>query len=216
VAHDLANPVAAISMVVDRLLSAAPNPDRRHRLLPRLKGVRRQAQEMQRLIEDLLDMSMLKSGRIEVTPSSIDAASLLEETRRLLEPLATARSLSIELDTPEAPVQVLADGTRMRQVLSNLVGNAIKFTPAGGVITVGLDASDTEVKLYVRDPGPGIPEEEISMLFNQYRNAEKRTGRAGLGLAIAKEITEAHGGRIDVETSVGEGSTFSVTLPAAR
>jgi signal transduction histidine kinase len=171
---------------------------------------------MEHLIEDLLDMSLLRAGRTTITRSPVNAVVLVQETQRLLEPLATARGLTIELDVPEEPVDMLADGMRVREILSNLVGNAIKFTPEGGVVTIGLDVSDDEIGVLVTDTGPGIPEERLPTLFVPYLDAkprEQREAQAGLGLAIASEIAKAHGGRIEVESTLGEGSTFLVTLP---
>jgi signal transduction histidine kinase len=132
----------------------------------------------------------------------------------MLRSLATARSLDLRLDHPAGLPKVKADPQRIHQVFSNLIGNAIKFTPQGGRISVNGAQVGTEVQMGVTDSGPGIPSEQLPHVFGQFWQA-KRTDRRGigLGLAIAKGIVEAHEGRIWVESTLGEGSSFYFTLP---
>ena len=128
---------------------------------------------------------------------------------------AQAGQVHLGLEVPGALPPVLADRDRLLQVFSNLLGNALKFTPAGGEIRVGARVEDEQVLFYVRDTGPGIPTELLAHIFDRFWQANRTDRRgAGLGLSIARGIVEAHGGRLQVESEPGRGSTFSFTVPA--
>jgi signal transduction histidine kinase len=145
-----------------------------------------------------------------------EPAAVIEDVCETLEPLASHQSLVLVCNTAAGLPPILVDGDRILQVFSNLVGNALKFTPAGGTITVQAEAADRAVRFSVADTGPGIPAEQIPRLWDRYWQASKTDHRgAGLGLAIAKGIVEAHGGQIWVESEVGRGTTFFFTVPAA-
>jgi signal transduction histidine kinase len=134
----------------------------------------------------------------------------------MLRPLASGSSIVMEPNVADGLPQVVADGARIQQVLSNLVGNAVKFTPRQGRITVSAELLETEVRFAVIDTGPGIPPEQVPHIFGRFWQARSSDRRGiGLGLAIAKGIVEAHGGRIWVESQVGVGSIFYFTLPTA-
>ena len=211
VAHDLRNPLNTIVMGASTMLEMLPESPpllRNHAQI-----VRRAADRMNRLIQDLLDVRRIESGRLAVDPRPVTVALLVDETLEMLRPLAAAASLELATDlAPELP-RVRADSGRILQVFSNLVGNAIKFTPAGGRITIGATRLDGEVRFEIADTGPGIPAEQLSHVFGQFWQGLRGDRRGiGLGLAIAKGIVEAHGGRIWVESVVGEGSRFYFTL----
>jgi signal transduction histidine kinase len=177
--------------------------------------VRRAADRMNRMIQDLLDVRRMEQGRLTTDLVPESPAVIVNDTIDMLRPLAAGST--IRLDTavePDLPL-VLADAARVQQVLSNLVGNAVKFTPREGRITVCAESMEGEVRFSVIDTGPGIPAEQLPHIFGQFWQAKTSDRRGiGLGLAIAKGIVEAHNGRIWVESHVGLGSTFYFTLPA--
>jgi signal transduction histidine kinase len=212
VAHDLRNPLNTIVMGASTILELLPETSpllRNHAQI-----VRRAADRMNRLIQDLLDVKRVEAGRLVVDPRPVTVALLVDEALEMLRPLAAAASLELLTDVaPDLP-RVRADSGRMLQVFSNLVGNAIKFTPPGGRITIGVTRIDPEVRLEIADTGPGIPAEQLPHVFGQFWQGHRGDRRGiGLGLAIAKGIVEAHGGRIWVESQIGEGSRFYFTLP---
>jgi PAS domain S-box-containing protein len=213
VAHDLRNPLNTVTMAVSLMLETTPVERTQERRQQEI--VRRAADRMNRMIQDLLDVKRMESGHltIDVKPESPDVH--VNDTIDMLRPLATGSSIAMEASIGENLPSVLADTSRIQQVLSNLVGNALKFTPREGTITVAADLLDTEVRFAVIDSGPGIPPEQVPHIFGRFWQARSSDRRGiGLGLAIAKGIVEAHNGRIWVESQVGVGSTFYFTLPS--
>jgi signal transduction histidine kinase len=172
---------------------------------------------MNRLIQDLLDVTVMEHGRLSVEQAGLRTQQLLSEALDAQRALAAAASLALELDlAPDVPA-VWADHDRMLQVFENLIGNAAKFTEAGGRITVGAAPRDDEVLFWVADTGSGIRDEDLPHLFDPFwqgRNHEAQG--AGLGLPIVKGIVEAHEGRIWVESAPDEGTTFFFTIPTPR
>jgi signal transduction histidine kinase len=213
VAHDLRNPLNTVTMAVGLLLENTPVElveDRRQ-----VEIVRRAADRMNRMIQDLLDVKRMESGRLSMDCRSEEVGALINDTIEMLRPLAIGSSIVLESDVSADLPAVLADAARIQQVLSNLVGNAVKFTPRGGRIAVTARQVDGEIRFGVIDTGPGIPPEQVPHIFGRFWQAKPSDRRGiGLGLAIAKGIVEAHCGRIWVESQVGSGSTFSFTLPA--
>ncbi len=214
VAHDLRNPLTAIRMDTEMLRSIlAPAVGEFERgTLVRIDQV---AGRMDALIQDLLDVSRMERGItvLELTPHSAD--DLMAEAADTLAPLAAAHGLRLVVKGCGARVD--ADAARVVQVVSNLVGNAVKFTPEGGTVTLACEAGDGEVRFSVSDTGPGIEPEQLPHIFGafwQARHADRRG--LGLGLSIARGLVEAHGGRIWVESEPGRGTTFLFTLPAPR
>jgi PAS domain S-box-containing protein len=214
VAHDLRNPLNTVSMAASLMLENTPLDRVQERR--QVEIVRRAADRMNRMIQDLLDVKRLESGRLGIDPRSEPPAALIYDTLDMLRPLAVSSTILLESNVAENLPPVLADSARIQQVLSNLVGNAVKFTPRDGRITVCADKVDGEVRFSVIDTGPGIPAEQLPHIFGRFWQARPTDRRGiGLGLAIAKGIVEAHRGRIWVESSVGLGSTFYFTLPIA-
>jgi len=214
VAHDLRNPLNTVSMAVTLMLESTP-PERVQERR-QVEIVRRAADRMNRMIQDLLDVKRMESGRLTIDARPEPPSALINDTIDMLRPLAAGSTIRLETSIDESLPPVLADAARVQQVLSNLVGNAVKFTPRNGRITVCAERIDGEVRFGVIDTGPGIPPEQVPHIFGRFWQAKTSDRRGiGLGLAIAKGIVEAHNGRIWVESHVGLGSTFYFTLPSA-
>jgi PAS domain S-box-containing protein len=212
VAHDLRNPVHTIALAAATLASDRLADAQRPRLL---SIIRQTALNMGRLLDDLLDMSRMDSGTFALSRSRVQAKSLLAATLEQFEGRANERGIALDVDL-DCDLEILGDHDRLAQVLSNLIGNALKFTPSGGRVEVRCDASEEGVVFCVRDTGPGIAAAHLPHLFERFWKANAASaGGAGLGLAIARGIVEAHGGRIWAESKPGAGTTFRLTVPAA-
>jgi signal transduction histidine kinase len=214
VAHDLRNPLAAILMQAELLREPGADTSR----LPHkaAESILRSATRMNRLIEDLLDVTLLEQSRLSVERHPLDVRQLMVEVLHAHEARAAAESLDLHLDVPADLPEVLCDRDRVLQILENLVGNALKFTPAGGRITVGAGRRTNDVLFWVADSGIGIDSDSLPHVFDRFWQAKKgRRSGAGLGLAIARGLVEAHGGRMWVESTLGRGATFFFTIPAA-
>jgi signal transduction histidine kinase len=214
VSHDLRNPVHTISMAASFLLEIAPANDRRIQARRQLEVIQRSASRANRLIQDLLDVAKIQAGGLAVDPIPVDVKSLINEAAESATPLASAAHLTVACAPPEKPISVATDRERVLQVFANLIGNAIKFTPKGGQISILACHENDVVRFTIADTGPGIPPEHLDHVFDRYWQA-KSTAKlgAGLGLSIAKGIVEAHGGRIWVESPPGSGAQFNFTLP---
>jgi PAS domain S-box-containing protein len=214
VAHDLRNPLGAIVMQAN-VLQKMNDPESRGRKAS--ERIDRAAGRMQRLIQDLLDVTRVDAGQLPLERARLRIRDVLVEVVDAQKTLAASSSIELRVDLAESVSDVFADRHRMLQVFENLIGNAIKFTPAGGRITLGLVAQAEAVLCYVRDTGRGISAEDLPHLFDRFwqpRRSREETGSgAGLGLPIVKGIVAAHGGRIWVESAPGEGSTFYFTIP---
>ena len=211
VSHDLKNPLATMVMTAE-LLARSEAPDEKRRRW--VESLRRSADAMKHLIEDLLDIARIEAGRLTIEEQRCAVGALLAEALDLMQPLAQQKRLRIERQVPGREVYVRCDRPRILRVLSNLIGNSIKFTSEGGAITIRAELADREVRFSVTDTGSGIAADEVPHIFERFWQARKtaRLG-AGLGLAIAKGIVEAHTGRIWAQSEVGKGSTFFFTLP---
>ncbi len=214
VAHDLRNPLNTVTMAIGLMLENTPVERTQERR--QVEIVRRAADRMNRMIQDLLDVKRMESGRLAIDLRPEDVDVIINDMIEMLRPLAVGSSIALEANVPEGLPPVLADSARIQQVLSNLVGNAVKFTPRDGRITVCAEQMEGEIRFGVIDTGPGIPPEQVPHIFGQFWQASSSDRRGiGLGLAIAKGIVEAHKGTIWVESHVGLGSTFYFTLPTA-
>jgi signal transduction histidine kinase len=171
---------------------------------------------MNRLIQDLLDVAVMESGRLTITPARLSAPELIAGAVEMQQSLASSSALELRVEVDRDVPEVWGDRDRLLQVLENLLGNAIKFSEVGGSITVGATSRDNEVLFWVADTGGGIASEDLPRVFDRFWQAT-RAGRhgAGLGLPITKGIVEAHGGRIWVESTPGRGTTVSFTIPKA-
>jgi PAS domain S-box-containing protein len=210
VAHDLRNPLSTILVQGQLIREGSAGPVHAHAII-------RAAKRMNRLIEDLLDVTRMEAKRFSVKRMRLHPAPFVADFLATQQPLAASSSVTLRGDVPSDLPDVWADRDRILQVLENLVGNAVKFTPAGGEICVGAVArEESEVLFYVADTGRGIPPDEVPHVFDRFWQSQ-RAGRsgAGLGLAIVKGLVEAHGGRIWVESTLGHGTTIFFTLPCA-
>jgi PAS domain S-box-containing protein len=216
VSHDLRNPLSVISMCTRVLLENPPESDAERREL--LATIDESAQWMERMIRDLLDVSNIEAGVLSVERRKEAVAPIVERAVQMFAAPAAERSVSLYEDVPPDVPPVNVDGGRIRQVLANLIDNALKFTPAGGTVTVSAAPRDGKVVISVSDTGPGIPALDLPHVFERYWHARRtaRTRGSGLGLAIVKGIVDAHGGSVAVVSELGHGSTFSFSLPAAR
>ncbi|HEX2081824.1 MAG TPA: ATP-binding protein [Longimicrobium sp.] len=215
VAHDLRNPLSTVSLGAELLLDTTPDDGTRAFERRHLATVKRSAERMNRLIQDLLDVTRVAGGKLALAPQEESLAQLFAEAAAMLRPLAEARGIELRTRGTEQLPRLCVDGARIIQVISNLVGNALKFTPEGGTVTLGVDWEPGELHVSVADTGAGISAEQLPHVFGRFWQGDNADRRGlGLGLTIARGIVEAHGGRIWVESKLGEGSTFHFTLPA--
>lgn len=216
VSHDLRNPLNAVLIASTVLLEYGDVERLSERDRKQIEIIRRSAEQMTALAQDLLEVSSLESGSVEMNPRPCAPSVLVGAAEEMFRPLAEEKGVALAVhDTLDVP-PAQADYGRMLQVFGNLVGNAIKFTPRGGCVEVGAERAVDYVRFWVRDTGPGIERDHLPRLFDRFWQA-RRGGKAGagLGLAIAKSIVEAHGGHIWAESEPGHGSTFHFTLPVA-
>ncbi len=205
VSHELRNHLAVIRMASTQTRAAAPEP---------AGQIDRAARRMERLIEDLLDLARIESGKIAIVASPCWASALIAEAVEAMRPLAAKRSVALRVETAE--IEVACERERVLQVLANLIDNAIKHTPPGGSIVVRAARSDPgHARFDVEDTGAGIAPEDIPHIFDRYWQAKTAREGAGLGLYISKGIVDAHGGQMSLQSELGRGSQFSFTLPLA-
>ncbi|MFI5232936.1 MAG: ATP-binding protein [Gemmatimonadales bacterium] len=215
VSHDLRNPVNAVKMLAGAILRSpedgvALSPEIAEHAAVMLQA----ATQMDTLIQDLLDSTRLEAGRLRLAPHWMQVSELVSSTVDTLGPMAASKGIALESRVAKALPEVYADRDRMVQVLSNLVGNALKFTPNGGSVTVRGELDGKMVMIEVSDTGPGIAADDLPFVFDRFWQS-KRTNRsgAGLGLAIARGVVLGHGGRIWIESPPGAGTTVRLTLP---
>jgi signal transduction histidine kinase/DNA-binding response OmpR family regulator len=211
VAHDLRNPLSTVTMGSALLLEEATNPRQRNHA----ELVGRAAERMNRLIEDLLEAARVQNRKLRIEPRAQPPLPVVNEAVAMLRPLAESRSIELIARVGDNLPLVSMDAARVLQVLSNLVGNALKFTPAGGRIEIVCEEVGDEVRFAVVDTGAGIPADQLPHIFGRFWQASDRDVRGiGLGLSIVRGIVETHGGRVWVESEPGQGTTFFFTLGA--
>ena len=212
VSHDLGNSLSAIVVNTTVLLKTLP-PDAEE-VRQRVASVRDLARRMQRLRQDLLDVASIEQGGLSIEWDSWYPGAVVSEAVEAFAPLAAEKGLELAAEVDDGVPEVEGDRERVLQVLANLLGNAVKFTPSGGRVLLRVEATPDEVRFSVRDTGPGIaPENQAHVWDRFWKSRTANRHGAGLGLAIARGIVEAHGGRIWLESRLGEGSTFTFTLP---
>ena len=211
VAHELRTPLTILRGQLESLQEGASEL-KQENLLPMLDETAR----MTKLVGDLQQLSLAKSGRLPLQREWVPFGELIDELLSVMEPEAVAQGLWLIPQLAEVG-EVYCDRTRIKQVLINLLGNAVRYTPVGGTIQLRTERMDGMVRIQVQDDGPGIPPENLPYLFDRFYRVEgsrnRKSGGMGIGLAIAKEFVEAHGGTVAVESELEEGTTFAIQLP---
>lgn len=214
VSHDLRSPLTAITLQADMLRRGLGDTEAAQGTTAKLEKIRQNAKRMQRLVADLLDAASIERGTLSVDLRLCDPTPIFRETLDIMQALAAERGVTLRSQLSERMPAVRCDEHRVLQVLANLVGNAIKFTPPGRTVLVEAKPTDRSLRLSVADEGPGIPLDSLPHLFERYWHTSHRSGGgSGLGLFIAKGIVDAHGAQLRVESTPGKGSRFSFDLP---
>jgi two-component system, OmpR family, phosphate regulon sensor histidine kinase PhoR len=214
VSHELRTPIAALRMYTELQQEDDTDPATRREFRERsLEQIGR----LEWLSTNLLDLSRIDAGIFPLDIRDGDLRDPIQAVVQATSEVAMERGVALDSRVPGAPVDLRFDRERMIQLLSNVVGNAVKFTPRGGAVSVELTEADDAVTITVRDTGPGIPEDELPRIFERFyrgtNTGEARASGSGLGLAIVRSIVEMHGGEIDVTSAVGQGTEFRITLP---
>jgi signal transduction histidine kinase len=217
VSHELRTPLTAISGCLDLLLEEQSDQGGKPEEL--LSIVKRNTDRLVKLLDGLLDLSRIESGKVELNLTAVDVMASIAEVVSLLRPQIEAKDQQLTVSQAEALPWVQGDAERIRQILINLLSNAHKYTPHGGQIGVTAHRLDGWIQIDVRDNGVGLSADEQAQVFNKFFRAQQPARQevvgAGLGLAITRLLVELHGGRISVVSAPGQGSTFSFTLPVA-
>jgi PAS domain S-box-containing protein len=212
VAHDLRSPLNNIALAAATMMKILPPNDEPTR---QLAIMQRSALNMERLIRDLLDVTRIEAGTFAIRHARVLVSPLLQEVCEQFEAAAREREITLTSDMAQGVRAVTGDRDRLIQVLSNLISNALKFTPPKGRVSVHAELSYGHVQISVQDTGPGVHPDSLPHVFDRFWQADRSSSAgAGLGLQIAKGIVEAHGGRIWAESTLGQGTTFHFTIPA--
>lgn len=215
ISHELRTPVTCIKGYVETLLDGHLTDTATCTKF--LEIIREETDRLSRLINDLLDLSLMESRQVEMHYDAVNVKKIIEDTRDILQPSIKTKNISLILNISDNISEINADEDRLRQVLINLMDNAIKYSPRESSITLSAKKQKLDIVFSVTDQGPGIPPKDLERIFDRFYRVEahrsSRTGGRGLGLAIAKQIIEAHGGTIIVKSKVGKGSIFSFTIP---
>lgn len=216
VSHDLGNPLSAIRIGTTLLLSTLPEEEKQTGGWKHLVGIRNSAEQMERLIKDLLEVKRIEAGQLSVDRDKVGVPGVVNEAIELLSSIAESKNVQLRAVLGDELPAIYADRERILQAFSNLVGNAVKFTAPGGEVRIEAESGEGHVVFTVTDTGSGISEADLPRVFDRYWQAKsRRKGRQGigLGLVIVKGIVEAHGGQISVTSRLDEGSRFSFTVP---
>ena len=217
ISHELRTPLTSIKGYTDLIFDGEAGP-----ITPDqtefLEVIRQNADRLMALVNDLLDMSRIEAGKVELERTKVEMLALIRHVTGSLRPQLESKKQQLVLNLPSAPINIFADQNRLIQIVTNLLSNAHKYTPPNGEITLSLTYEAGVVRMDVCDNGIGMSSEEQSQLFSKFFRAKNRTAReaggTGLGLTITRSLVELHGGEISVQSSPGNGSTFTVTLPA--
>jgi NtrC-family two-component system sensor histidine kinase KinB len=219
VSHELRTPLTSINMAVDIMSQEVLGKINEHQR-DMLTTAKDDCERLTKLVKELLDMSRLESGKYELKRERINLRSLVEEALKPLRLQFREKGIRLETEIPADTPEVPGDQRQLSWVVANLVSNALRYTPTDGTVTIHSDLLDDSIRVSVKDSGRGIPPDAVEVIFDKFVQIKQSTdatpGSVGLGLAIAKEVVEAHGGKIWVESSVGRGSTFFFTIPKSE
>jgi len=216
IAHELRTPLSVIKGQLEALLDGV-FPLTRENLLP----IHEESLLLARLVEDLRDLSLAESGQLQLAYEPVDVTLLVNGAAAAVEPMAIEKGVTLKINIPPNLPTITGDAQRLRQVLFNLLNNALRYTPQGGWVRVSAAVADKpgeqDLLITVQDTGPGIAPDDLPHVFDRFYRGDKARSRSaggsGLGLAIARQLVEAHGGRIMVESEPGQGATFTIALP---
>jgi len=219
VSHELRTPLNAIIGFSELIRDAVVGPlDARYREYG--GDINDSGRHLQNIINDILDISKIERGRLELRDEIVSIGEMLESCRRIVEAMAATAGVSLSVEAPGNLPLVHADQLRLRQVLLNLMSNAVKFTPSGGRVSVSAVTATGGAVIVVKDTGIGMKEEDIAIALQPFRQIDgalsRRFGGTGLGLPLAKALVELHGGHLDLESAPGAGTTVRIQLPAER
>ena len=210
--HEIRTPLAGIQATLETLdLGAIDDPDAAR---PFVSNALVEVQRLTTFVESLLDLSRLEMGWTRLSLQTIAVVDVIDRCLGMMSSMASRAGIEVVVDVQQGLPEISADAGRLHQVMVNLVHNAIKFTPAGGRVTISSESSNGSVWLHIKDTGIGIPPEDVSLLMDRVGQGDESGMRGGgLGLAIVRQIVEAHQGEVRVESEIGKGSTFSLRLP---
>jgi signal transduction histidine kinase len=212
VSHELRTPLTIIKGFCVTLLRESPAPDQQRSL----QVIDKQTDYLTRLVTDLLELSRSQAGSLQLQVQSVDLVDLAQEVVGSLRPRASEKNINLFMGKGTERAVAEIDLERIRQVMYNLLDNALKHTDPGGKVKLSIEADDAKVSIQVRDNGRGIPSDKLSYVFDSFFQVEPQAPGAGLGLTVVKELVEAHGGTVLVESEVGKGATFTVSLGIER
>jgi signal transduction histidine kinase len=212
VSHELRTPLTIIKGFCVTLLRESPPPDQQRSL----QVIDQQTDYLTRLVTDLLELSRSQAGGLELQVQSVDLVDLAQEVVESLKPRAGEQNINLSMEKSTESAVAKIDLERIRQVMYNLLDNALKHTDSGGKVKLSINADDARVTIQVRDNGRGIPSDKLPYVFDSFFQVEPQAPGAGLGLAVVKELVEAHGGTVSVESELGKGATFTVSLRMER
>jgi len=214
VAHELRTPLTIIQGNLQAILDGVYPLE-----AGQIAGLYDETRLLTRLVDDLHDLALADAGQLRLDRAPVDLIGVARTTVEHFTPAAEAAGVRLEMHANGSAGEVEGDADRLAQALRNLLGNALRHTPAGGQVTVQVHQADGQVQLEVADTGSGIPPEDLPHIFDRFYRADKSRSRqgggAGLGLAITRQLVAAHGGRIEVQSFVGQGTTFTIMLPAS-
>jgi two-component system cell cycle sensor histidine kinase PleC len=217
--HELRTPLNAVIGFSDMIRSEYLGPVGSQRYIDYARDIHDSGQHLLALINDILDISKIEAGRLEIDPALVDAQEMIDSVVRLTRVRALEKGHALETEVEAGCPKVFADARALKQILVNLIGNSIKFTPDRGKITVVARRAGSDVEFTVTDTGRGIPEEHLARIFEPFEQIDNRydrmEGGTGLGLALVKGLVELHKGHFDIESEVGVGTTVRVRLPTS-
>jgi len=215
VAHELRTPLSNLRGYLEAIRDGVKKPD-----VDTIRSLSEEATLLSRLVNDLQELSLAEAGELKLNCQVGDITELIKQTVPVVQSQAAAKGVSVSVDLPGKLPKMDIDSHRISQVLYNLLENAVAHTNQGDSITVAARQQDNQVQISVVDTGEGIPAEDLANIFERFYRVDKSraraTGGSGLGLTIAKRMVEAHGGKIEVESEPGKGSSFTFTLPVSK